>query len=233
MPIGSGGACALPGPFEEPGPNWFDAPPQHHEFKINKAADSSDMETLMSENAARDPQEPEISDEMRAEIDEAMASAEPVEGTVSEPGDPQTARIAELEQLVAERTADLQRLQAEYVNYKKRVDRDRDLARQAGVERVLTDFLPVLDSIALAKQHDDVAGGFKLVADELEKVTTRHGLVAFGEVGDAFDPVRHDALMAVPMDEPVEVVTVSQVMQQGYELGGRVIRPARVAVANP
>ena len=119
------------------------------------------------------------------------------------------------------------------MNYKKRVDRDRDLARQAGVERVLTDFLPVLDSIALAKQHDDVAGGFKLVADELEKVTTRHGLVAFGEVGDAFDPVRHDALMAVPMDEPVEVVTVSQVMQQGYELGGRVIRPARVAVANP
>lgn len=64
-------------------------------------------------------------------------------------------------------------------------------------------------------------------------MTTRHGLVAFGEVGDAFDPVRHDALMAVPMDEPVEVVTVSQVMQQGYELGGRVIRPARVAVANP
>ena len=142
-------------------------------------------------------------------------------------------KVAELESLVAERTLDLQRVAAEYVNYKKRVDRDRDLARQAGVERVLTDFLPVLDSIALAKQHDDVAGGFKLVADELEKVTTRHGLVAFGEVGDAFDPVRHDALMAVPMDEPVEVVTVSQVMQQGYELGGRVIRPARVAVANP
>ena len=142
-------------------------------------------------------------------------------------------RGAELEALVSERTADLQRLQAEYANYKKRVDRDRDLARQAGIERVLSDFLPVLDSIALAKQHDDVAGGFKLVADELEKVTTRHGLVAFGEVGDAFDPVRHDALMAVPMDEPVEVVTVSQVMQQGYELGGRVIRPARVAVANP
>ena len=143
------------------------------------------------------------------------------------------AQVAELKGRLAERTEDLQRLQAEYVNYKKRVDRDRDLARQAGVERVLTDFLPVLDSIALAKQHDDVAGGFKLVADELEKVTTRHGLVAFGEVGDAFDPVRHDALMAVPMDEPVEVVTVSQVMQQGYELGGRVIRPARVAVANP
>ena len=232
MPIGSGGACALPGPFEEPGPNWFDAPPQHHEFKINKAADSSDMETLMSENAARDPQEPEISDEMRAEIDEAMASAEPVEGTVSEPGDPQTARIAELEQLVAERPADLQRLQAEYVNYKRRVDRDRDVARTVGVERVVSDLMPALDSIQMAAQHDELSGGFRLVADELTKVAAKHGLTAFGSVGDEFDPHLHEALMQVPM--PGATVTcVSQVMQQGYRMNDRVIRPARVAVSDP
>ncbi|AQP48885.1 nucleotide exchange factor GrpE [Tessaracoccus aquimaris] len=142
-------------------------------------------------------------------------------------------RSAELETLVAERTADLQRLQAEYVNYKKRVDRDRDLSRQAGIEHVLTDFMPVLDAITLAKQHDDIDGGFKMVADELDKVTNKHGLVAFGAVGDAFDPVKHEALMAIPLDHPVDVTTVSQVMQQGYELKGRVIRPARVAVANP
>ncbi|SDY92660.1 nucleotide exchange factor GrpE [Tessaracoccus flavus] len=142
-------------------------------------------------------------------------------------------RTAELEALVAERTLDLQRLQAEYVNYKKRVDRDRDLARQAGVEAVVSDLMPVLDAITLAKQHDDVAGGFKMVIDELEKVTTKHGLVTFGEVGEEFDPNLHDALMAVPLDEPVTVTTVSQVMQQGYQLKGRVIRPARVAVANP
>jgi molecular chaperone GrpE len=98
--------------------------------------------------------------------------------------------------LVAERTADLQRLQAEYVNYKKRVDRDRDLARQAGIEAVVNDLLPVLDSIDAAKQHDELAGGFKLVADELEKVAAKYGLTAFGEVGDAFDPHLHDALMA-------------------------------------
>ena len=142
-------------------------------------------------------------------------------------------REAELEALVAERTADLQRLQAEYVNYKKRVDRDRDLSRQHGIEAVLTDFMPVLDAITLAKQHDDIAGGFKMVVDELEKVTSKHGLVSFGEVGEEFDPTRHDALMTVPMEEPVAVVTVSQVMQQGYSLNGRVIRPARVGVANP
>lgn len=142
-------------------------------------------------------------------------------------------REAELEALVAERTADLQRLQAEYVNYKKRVDRDRDLARQAGIESVVGDLMPVLDSIALAKQHGDEHDGLKLIADELVKIAAKRGLIAFGEVGDAFDPVRHDALMAVPMETPVEVVTVSQVMQQGYELAGRVLRPARVAVANP
>ena len=142
-------------------------------------------------------------------------------------------REAELEALVAERTADLQRLQAEYVNYKKRVDRDRDLARQAGVERVLTDFLPVLDSIALAKQHDDVAGGFKLVADELEKVTTRHGLVAFGEVGEEFDPNVHEALMHMPLEGDHTTTVVSAVIQKGIRLGDRIVRPARVGVADP
>lgn len=160
---------------------------------------------------------------------EATVEETPVEFAAAEEGD----RIAELEKLVEERTADLQRLGAEYVNYKKRVDRDRDQARAAGVESVLSDFMPVLDAISLARQHDDIAGGFKMVADELEKVTAKHGLVAFGEVGEVFDPNLHDALMEVPMEEPVEVTTVSQVMQQGYQLKGRVIRPARVGVANP
>lgn len=142
-------------------------------------------------------------------------------------------KVAELESLVAERTLDLQRVAAEYVNYKKRVDRDRDLARQSGVEAVVNDLMPVLDHIELAKQHESLEGGFRLIAEELQKVAAKHGLTAFGAVGEAFDPNLHEALMAVPMEEPVEVVTVSQVMQQGYLLGSRVVRPARVAVANP
>ncbi len=167
---------------------------------------------------------------------ESAPSPEGVEvgDVVPEGVEPETVvREVELETLVAERTADLQRLQAEYINYKKRVDRDRDLSRQLGIESVLTDFMPVLDSIALAKQHGDVEGGFKLVTDELEKIMAKHGLVAFGAVGEPFDPVLHEALMAVPLESPVEVITISQVMQQGYQLKGRVIRPARVAVANP
>lgn len=137
------------------------------------------------------------------------------------------------EALAAERTTDLQRLQAEYVNYKKRVDRDRALARQAGIESVVADLMPVLDSISLARQHEDLAGGFKMVADELEKVTGKYGLTVFGEVGEEFDPNRHDALLEVPIEGGVTVTTISQVMQQGYALGDRVIRPARVGVANP
>ncbi len=136
--------------------------------------------------------------------------------------------------LAAERTTDLQRLQAEYVNYKRRVDRDRMLSRRAGIESVVTDLMPVLDSISLAREHDDLGSGFKMVADELEKLAAKHGLTSFGAVGDTFDPNRHDALMEIPLEgTEVEVSTVSQVMQQGYALGDRIIRPARVGVANP
>ena len=135
--------------------------------------------------------------------------------------------------LATERTGDLQRLQAEYVNYKRRVDRDRLLSRQSGIEAVVSDLLPVLDSISLAREHDDLSGGFKMVAEELEKVAAKHGLTAFGSVGDVFDPNQHDALMEIPMDEEVSVTTISQVMQQGYALRDRIIRPARVGVANP
>ena len=145
----------------------------------------------------------------------------------------ETTKERDWETVASERTADLQRLQAEYVNYKKRVDRDRLLSRQSGVEAVVIDLMPVLDSIRLAREHGDLDGGFKLVAEELEKLATKHGLVAFGEVGEEFDPNLHDALMEVPMEKQVEVVTISQVMQQGYSLKDRVIRPARVGVANP
>lgn len=161
-----------------------------------------------------------------ADVDAVIEEAEAVlEGAVEE--------AVDYEKLYNERTEDLQRVTAEYVNYKKRVDRDRGLSKQAGIESVLKDLFPVLDAITLAKQHDDLAEGSKLIVDEIEKVTAKHGLVQFGAVGDAFDPTRHEALMQLPLDEPVEVATVSQVIQPGYEIGGRIIRPARVAVANP
>lgn len=169
-------------------------------------------------------------DEANEQADPAPADEDaPIEAAQDEPD-----REAELEQLVSERTADLQRLQAEYVNYKRRVDRDRALAKQAGAESVVSDLLPVLDSIDLARQHDDMTQGFEMVADALGKLANKHGLVSFGAVGDAFDPTLHEALMQVPLEgQEVTETTVSQVMQIGYKLGDRVLRPARVAVANP
>lgn len=134
--------------------------------------------------------------------------------------------------LAEERLADLQRLQAEYANYKKRVDRDRALSRQGGVEAVVLDLLPVLDSIEAAREHDELTGGFKLVAEELERLTGKYGLAVYGEVGDVFDPNVHEALMHVPLPG-VEVTTVSAVMQKGVRLNDRVLRPARVGVAEP
>ena len=116
------------------------------------------------ESAASAPAEEDVAPEARrgAESDEV------------------TEETPDWEVVAMERTADLQRLQAEYVNYKKRVDRDRALARQLGIEAVVTDLMPVLDAIQLAKSHGDLDGGFKMVADELEKVAAKHGLVIFG-----------------------------------------------------
>lgn len=148
---------------------------------------------------------------------------------------PREDAIASLQALVAERTADLQRLHAEYANYKKRVDRDRSLARAGGIEQVVLDLLPVLDSVEAAREHEDLKGGFRLVAEELEKIAGKYGLEAYGNVGDPFDPNIHEALMHLPYpgDEPLEVTVVSAVVQKGVRLNDKMIRPARVAVADP
>ncbi|WP_415111023.1 nucleotide exchange factor GrpE [Micropruina sp.] len=174
--------------------------------------------------------EPAAADETAASTGADQASDAAAAASVDEPV--AAAKIAELDELVAERTHDLQRLQAEYANYKKRVDRDRALSRQGGIEAVVLDLLPVLDSIEAAREHDELTGGFKLVAEELERLTAKYGLTVYGEVGEPFDPNVHEALMHLPM-EGVEVTTVSAIMQKGVRLNDRVLRPARVGVAEP
>lgn len=141
-------------------------------------------------------------------------------------------QVSDLERRLAERTLDLQRLQAEYVNYKKRVDRDRDVARRAGSERILADLMPVLDNIRRAGEHEEMSDGFKLVAGEIDKLAAQHGLVTFGEAGDVFDPQIHDALMQTQAEGVTEPIA-AQIFEVGYRVGDRVLRPARVAVAQP
>ncbi|WP_316669919.1 nucleotide exchange factor GrpE [uncultured Propionibacterium sp.] len=161
-------------------------------------------------------------------VEPEPAAQEAEDEPQAQPVDPLTAARAEL----SERTEDLQRLQAEYVNYRKRVERDRDVARNQGVESVVRDLMPVMDAIVQAEAHGELTGGFKLVADELGKVSSRHGLTAFGEPGEEFDPRRHEALMQMPVPGDGEM-SIHEVVQKGFELAGAVIRPARVVVAVP
>ena len=134
--------------------------------------------------------------------------------------------------MLAERTADLQRLQAEYANYRKRVERDRQAVREQALASVLSELLPVLDDIGRAREHDELSGGFRLVADSLEAITAKLGLTAYGEQGDPFDPTLHEALMHEFSADVLEPTCV-KILQPGYKVGDRIIRPARVAVAEP
>ena len=127
-------------------------------------------------------------------------------------------------------TADLQRVHAEYSNYRKRVERDRELVRERAVESALVELLPILDDIGRARDHEELVGGFKGVGEALEAAVTRLGLVAFGAPGEPFDPTRHEALMREER-EGVTEPTVANVLQVGYEMNGRIVRPARVSVA--
>ncbi|TYB49502.1 nucleotide exchange factor GrpE [Actinomadura chibensis] len=140
--------------------------------------------------------------------------------------------VASLKTQLAERLADLQRLKAEYDNYRKRVERDRVAVREQALGQVLTELLPVLDDIGRARDHDELTGGFKSVAESLEAVTGKLGLVRYGEKGEPFDPTVHEALMHAYSSEVTET-SVMDVLQPGYRIGERVLRPARVAVAEP
>ena len=134
---------------------------------------------------------------------------------------------------LAERTADLQRLQAEFVNYKRRVDRDRDLIRENATYVVLAPITEVLDTIDRAREHAPLEDGFKAVADQLERTVAGLGLTKFGAVGDAFDPTVHEALSHIGEDPEVTVATCKVIAKAGYRMGARVVRAAQVLVVDP
>ena len=164
--------------------------------------------TSESENTTPESSDKELSDA----VDEALAEVEVDE--------------------VAVLTSDLQRIQAEYSNYRKRVDRDRITANEITTAIVLSEFLPVLDDISRAEEHGELTGGFKAVADQLETITTKLGLTKFSDVDVPFDPNIHEALMHSTSPDVTET-SVTQVLQPGFKFKDRVIRPARVAVTDP
>ena len=133
---------------------------------------------------------------------------------------------------VAALTDDLQRLQAEYANYRKRVERDRALSAEVAISSVLLEFLAILDDLDRAAAHNELAGGFKAVADQVIDTTLKLGLEKFGDAPSAFDPNIHDALMHETSAE-VSETTVTKILQPGYKYKERILRPARVVVTDP
>jgi molecular chaperone GrpE len=133
----------------------------------------------------------------------------------------------------SEHLDDLKRVQAEYANYRKRVDRDRYVARELAVAEVINGILPVLDDLDLAHAHGDLEGSpLELVAQKIRTIFERYGLVQVGEVGEAFDPKLHEAIAQLP-DKDASSETIAEVIQPGYRLGDRLLRPAKVAVSVP
>ncbi|MFE0591590.1 nucleotide exchange factor GrpE [Micromonospora echinospora] len=191
-----------------------------------------------AESAAGLVEEAEVVvDEVSSTVDETASDGAPVVDAPARPADgaPAAPLGAELEALRAEleeRTRDLQRVSAEYANYRKRVDRDRALVGEQATGAVLTALLPILDDLDRAREHGDLVGPFGTVAEQLTTALGKFGLTVFGEQGDPFDPTRHEAV-AHQTSAEVSEPTCVQVMRRGYQLGERLLRPAMVAVADP
>lgn len=174
------------------------------------------------ENESTEPTEPTESSEVPVASDapaEPVAEEEPVEPTV--------------EEQFAERTLDLKRLQAEYINYKRRVERDRVLIKAQGEAGVLRSLLTVLDDIGRADDHGELEGGFKAVADSLQQAVRSHKLEPFGVKGEEFNPRLHEALFHAGESDEVDTTTVDTVIRTGYRVGDDVIRHAQVSVIDP
>ncbi|HEX7353510.1 MAG TPA: nucleotide exchange factor GrpE [Mycobacteriales bacterium] len=189
------------------------------------------------EDHGREHQEPPvIRDRRRVNPDGSVREPDPSAVTppaastadAASPGDTtvQDERVAEL-------TETLQRLKAEYDNYRKRTERDRQLVGEAATAQVLSQLLPVLDDIERARAHGDLTGAFGAVGEALVTVTTKLGLESYGAPGDPFDPQVHDAVMQAPPTADADVPVAAEVFRTGFRFAGRVLRPAQVAVAEP
>ena len=169
-----------------------------------------------------------VEGEVQPDLDSAPAEADAVDAELADLVD-ETGPISK----EAELLADLQRLQAEFVNYKARVERDRDLARTNAVAEVLRAFMPAMDDLTRAEAHGDLEGSpLAAVATKLRNAGDKFGLKQFGAKGDKFDPELHNALVQTPNPEVSEMV-IADVVEPGYQLGEKLLRPAMVAVFIP
>ncbi|SOC51624.1 molecular chaperone GrpE [Blastococcus aggregatus] len=187
---------------------------------------SGEVRASAGEQPADAPPGPTVAGEQMSEHDI------PVEDQPQEPVAPAAGAGDDVAAQLAERTEDLQRVTAEYANYRRRVDRDRSLVVDQAAERFATGLFPIVDDIERARDHGDLTGAFKLVADRILGLLDGLGVAAFGAAGDAFDPALHEAVMH-DTSADVAVPTATTVLRQGFRRGDRVLRTAMVAVTEP
>lgn len=170
-------------------------------------------------------------DELAAE--EAAAAGADSGGDAEANAEAEETAEESLQRQLNERTADLQRLQAEYVNYRRRVERDRASSRDQGKVDVLKSLLTVLDDLGRAEQHGELVGGFKAVSDQIWNVVRGYQLESFGQIGDVFDARFHEALYNTGSSPDVPETSIAQVVKTGYRVGDEIIRHAEVGVVEP
>ena len=192
-----------------------------------KAASVAEAEVVDDGATKTDGKETDVHKGKTAEDIEAEGGDQP-----SDDGQPFDKELETLRGDLGELTRDLQRITAEYANYRKRVDRDRTLAAEQATGAVLTQLLPVLDDLDRARDHGDLVGPFGSVAEQLVTALTKFGLTAFGAPGDPFDPTLHEAVSHTSSPDVTETTCV-EIMRRGYQLGERMLRPALVGVADP
>ena len=191
-----------------------------YEGNSGNAEESSEIHDATSSQSLSDETSGVPSDSINTEeltVEDILSAAENQEASSKE----------------AELVEDLRRLQAEFVNYKNRVERDRELSRTNAIADVLRALLPALDDLARAEAHGDLEGSpFAAVVTKLRSATEEFGVQAYGAKGDKFDPALHTALVQTPNPEVTETV-IAEVIESGYQIGDRIIRPAMVAVFIP
>lgn len=198
-----------------------DLPGEHPQTANDpNTGDTTGVPNFVDEGGPLEPQD-------IAEVEEATASSAEADGAEA------LSDVDRLTAQLAERTNDLQRLQAEFLNYKRRVERDRELIGENAKFNALSGVVEVLDTIDRAKEHGELEPGLKAVADQLENVVSNAGLAMFGEVGEVFDPTLHEALAHQGEAEGVEVPTIAAVARSGIRIGDRVVRAAQVLVHGP
>jgi molecular chaperone GrpE len=181
-----------------------------------------------------DAQEAETADADALTVDDILGAEQTDEAIGAERADAATAAGDEKHGVEAQLLDDLKRLQAEYANYRRRTEEQREVEIARAKGEAAKGLLTVLDDLSRAEQHGDLVEGsaFAVVAAKVRGVVERIGVVSYGEAGEVFDPQQHEAIFQQPTPGATES-TILEVVELGYRLGDVELRPAKVVVAVP